>query len=57
MENKPPKLLDQMREAIRARHYSMRTEVAYCDWVRRFILFHGKRNRGGRGVVSPLDAL
>jgi integron integrase len=44
MENKPPKLLDQLREAIRARHYSIRTENAYCDWARRFILFHGKRH-------------
>jgi integron integrase len=44
MENKPPKLLDQLREAIRVRHYSIRTENAYCDWARRFILFHGKRH-------------
>ncbi|MDR0780235.1 MAG: integron integrase [Pseudomonadales bacterium] len=44
MERKPPKLLDQLREAIRARHYSIRTEAAYCDWARRFILFHGKRH-------------
>jgi integron integrase len=44
MENKPPRLLDQLRAAIRARHYSIRTEGAYCDWVRRFILFHDKRH-------------
>jgi integron integrase len=44
MEGRPPKLLDQLREAIRARCYSIRTENAYCDWVRRFILFHGKRH-------------
>ncbi|MCL2020630.1 MAG: phage integrase N-terminal SAM-like domain-containing protein [Betaproteobacteria bacterium] len=44
MENKPPKLLDQLRGAIRARHYSIRTENVYCDWARRFILFHGKRH-------------
>jgi len=44
MESKPPKLLDQLREAIRARHYSIRTENVYCDWVRRFILFHNKRH-------------
>jgi len=44
MENKPPKLLDQLREAIRTRHYSIRTENAYCDWVRRFIFFHGTRH-------------
>ncbi|MDR2014339.1 MAG: integron integrase [Azoarcus sp.] len=44
MEGRPPKLLDQLREAIRVRHYSIRTENAYCDWARRFILFHGKRH-------------
>jgi len=39
-----PRLLDQMREAIRVRHYSIRTEDTYVDWVRRFILFHDKRH-------------
>ena len=40
----PPKLLDQLRESLRVRHYSLRTEDSYLDWVRRFILFHGKRH-------------
>jgi integron integrase len=39
-----PKLLDRVRHAIRARHYSLRTEEAYVAWIRRFILFHGKRH-------------
>jgi len=39
-----PKLLDQVRLSIRARHYSLRTEEAYVQWIRRFILFHGKRH-------------
>jgi integron integrase len=39
-----PKFLDQMRAFMRARRYSRRTEQAYVDWVRRFILFHGKRH-------------
>ena len=39
-----PRLLDRLRIAIRARHYSIRTEEAYVGWVRRFILFHGKRH-------------
>ncbi|MGH8059658.1 MAG: phage integrase N-terminal SAM-like domain-containing protein, partial [Candidatus Entotheonellia bacterium] len=39
-----PKLLDQVRGAIRTRHYSVRTEEAYVSWIRRFILFHGKRH-------------
>ena len=38
------KLLDQMRDVIRAKHYSYRTEETYLDWVRRFILFHQKRH-------------
>jgi integron integrase len=41
---KPPRLLDQVRESLRARHYSGRTEKAYIGWIRRFILFHGKRH-------------
>jgi hypothetical protein len=39
-----PKLLDQVRIFMRARRYSLRTEEAYLDWIRRFILFHGKRH-------------
>jgi hypothetical protein len=39
-----PKLLDQVRQAIRARHYSKRTEKTYVDWIKRFIYFHGKRH-------------
>ena len=39
-----PRLLDSLRHAIRRRHYSIRTEDAYVDWARRFILFHGKRH-------------
>ena len=39
-----PRLLDQVRQACRVRHYSIRTEQAYVDWTRRFILFHHKRH-------------
>jgi Phage integrase, N-terminal SAM-like domain len=105
----PKKLLDRVRDAIRLKHYSYRTEQTYVQWIRRFILFHNKRhpqemgvpeieaflthlavtenvaastqnqafssllflyrdvkttmicthvlNRGGRGVVSPIDKL
>ena len=38
------KLLDQLREELRLQHYSYRTEQAYVDWARRFILFHNKRH-------------
>ena len=39
------KLLDQVREVLRLRHYSIRTEQSYCDWVRRYIRFHGMKSR------------
>lgn len=39
-----PRLLDQVRDRIRVKHYSIRTEQAYLGWVKRFILFHGKRH-------------
>lgn len=41
---RPRKLLDQLREKIRVKHYSIRTEQAYVDWARRYILFHDKRH-------------
>ena len=41
---KPPRLLDQIRATLRLHHYSKRTESSYSDWIRRFILFHGKRH-------------
>jgi len=43
-DTKAPRLLDQVRSRIRVLHYSIRTEAAYVDWIRRFILFHGKRH-------------
>jgi integron integrase len=46
----PPKLLDRVRAAIRARHYSRRTEEAYVAWIRRYILFHGKRHPSAMGA-------
>ena len=45
-----PRLLDQVREVIRIRHYSIRTEQAYLQWIRRFILFHGKRHPRNMGA-------
>ncbi|MCV5920322.1 phage integrase N-terminal SAM-like domain-containing protein, partial [Escherichia coli] len=38
------KLLDQVRDAIRVKHYSLRTEKTYVDWIKRFVLFHNKRH-------------
>src|SRR5256885_8108454 len=39
-----PKLLDQVREVIRMKHYSIPTERAYVDWIKRYIFFHNKRH-------------
>ncbi len=39
-----PRLLDRVREVIRARHYSIRTEKSYVGWIRRFILYHNKQH-------------
>ncbi len=44
-----PKLLEQLRRALRSRHYSRRTEQAYCRWVKRFIFFHRVRHPKGMG--------
>ena len=44
MQTKPPRLLDQLRDKIRLKHYSLRTEQVYADWVRRFVIFHGRRH-------------
>jgi integron integrase len=44
-----PRLLDRVRLAVRTRHYSLRTEEAYVAWIRRFILFHGKRHPAEMG--------
>jgi integrase len=38
------RLLDRVRDVIRVKHYSIRTEQAYLQWIKRFILFHGKRH-------------
>ena len=46
----PVLLLDRVRERIRVKHYSIRTEQAYCDWIRRFVLFHGKRHPSSLGA-------
>lgn len=43
------RLLEQVRAEIRVRHYSLRTEQIYIHWVRRYILFHGKRHPADMG--------
>ncbi len=48
----PPKLLDQVRDRLRLKHYSIRTETQYVQWIRRFILFHDKRHPKDMGVAE-----
>ena len=50
MKKRPPKLLDQVREAIRLKHYSIRTEEAYVNWIKRYIFFHNKRHPKDMGT-------
>jgi len=49
-QGKSKKLLDQVRDALRVKHYAYRTEKAYIFWIRRYILFHGKRHPKDMGV-------
>ena len=44
--------LEEVRHAIRVRHYSLRTEDAYLGWIKRFILFHGKRHPAQMGETE-----
>ncbi len=48
----PPRLLDRVRAALRACHGSRRTEKAYVGWIRRYILYHGKRHPGEMGAAE-----
>ena len=51
-KNRTSPFLEKVRIASRVHHYSVRTERAYVDWVRRFILFHGKRYPAKLGTVA-----
>lgn len=50
-----PRLLDQVRLRMRSKHFSLRTEASYVDWIRRFILFHNKRHPRDMGA-SEVEA-
>lgn len=49
--------MDRVRQEIRVRHYSIRTEQAYTDWIRRFIVFHGKRHPKDLGAAEVTSFL
>jgi len=46
----PINLLDRVRNKIHRKHYSLRTEQTYVDWIKRFILFHGMRHPSELGA-------
>lgn len=52
MDDGKPKLLDQVRQQIRVRNYSIRTETAYAEWVKRYIRFHQYRHPLEMGAVE-----
>lgn len=55
MQPQPKKLLDQVSDAIRVKHYSSRTEKTYKDWIKRYILFHNKRHPKDMGAEETLS--
>jgi site-specific recombinase XerD len=52
IEPQPRKLLDQVWDVMRLKHYSYRTEQSYVDWIRRYILFHNKRHPKEMGSLE-----
>lgn len=52
-----PRLLDQVRAAVRKRHYSLSTEKTYVQWCKRYILHHGKRHPAEMGAAEVEDFL
>src|SRR5215831_812798 len=50
--SKPKKLLEQTRDVLRLKHYSLRTERSYCDWIKRFIHFHQLRHPKEMGAAE-----
>ena len=48
----PPKLLDQVREKIRYKHYSLSTENTYVSWIKQYILFNDKRHPSDIGAAE-----
>ncbi len=52
----PPRPHDQVRDRLRVRHYSLRTEDSYLRWIRRLIFFHGKRHPRDVGGSEALQS-
>jgi hypothetical protein len=54
--SQPPKLLDQIRNKLRVKHYAIRTEEQYLHWIKRYILFHGKLRHPGDMGAARMEA-
>ena len=54
---RPPRLLDQVRQVLRVRHYALSTEECYVQWITRFILHHGKRHPRDLGAAEVEEFL
>lgn len=52
MESRSKKLLDQVRDALRVKHYACNTEKAYVYWIKKYILFHNKRHPKEMGTMD-----
>jgi integrase len=52
MEQRPKKLIEQVQDAIRLKHYSSKTEKSYVGWIRRYIFFHNKRHPKDMGSAE-----
>ncbi len=57
MEQRPKKLLEQVRDAVRLKHYSYQTEKTYVHWIKRYILFHNKRHPKDSRILFSLLVL
>ena len=60
MEKPPKKLLEQVSDVIRLKHYSYKTEKSYVNWIKRYIIFHDKRHpreMGGKEIEEFLTNL
>jgi hypothetical protein len=60
MEKRPRKLLDQVRDIMRLKHYSLSTEESYVTWIKRYIFYHNKRHpkeMGGGEIAAYLTHL
>ncbi|MGD2181986.1 site-specific integrase [Lusitaniella coriacea] len=55
MTSPPKKLLDTVREVIRLKHYSYRTEQTYLDWIKRYLLYHDKKHPREMGTQEIQD--